>query len=57
MPETTGATKSWYKSKTLYFNLALGAATIVLDAVPDTYAWVPVANLLLRYFTSTSLTS
>jgi len=47
--------KGWYKSKTLYLNMALACATLFLDAVPDTYAWVPLANMVLRYFTTTSI--
>jgi hypothetical protein len=47
--------KGWYRSKTLWINAGLAAGAVVLEAVPDTYAWVPLANMILRYFTTTSI--
>ena len=55
-------TTKWYASKTLWFaskvlwaNAGLAAATVILEGVPDSYVWVPLANMILRYFTSRPL--
>ena len=48
-------TTRWFASQVLWANAGLAAATVILEGVPDTYVWVPLANMLLRYFTSRPL--
>ena len=51
--------KSWWKSKTIWLNIAtLGVASAVEQPNPEALAQVlAVANIVLRFFTSTQLSS
>tara|TARA_R110000824_G_scaffold93113_11_gene225447 strand:+ start:5509 stop:5667 length:159 start_codon:yes stop_codon:yes gene_type:complete len=51
--------KSWWKSKTFWLNIAtLGVASAVEQPNPEALAQVlAVANIVLRFFTSTQLSS
>lgn len=51
MPEK----KPFWKSKTLWVNMAVAAAGVFLDTAPDDIEWVALANMILRYYTSKGL--